>query len=214
MSPTRDTSPARNGKISGLKFSGSIETSRPIKRRTDVFVWIVTIIVIVMVIGGLIISGGSIREKIRIGQAVQQIVSLTGAIRDAASRDNMFGINNRTDLIAAVARTGQITATGSVNGLSSLTNPWDQPVTVVSIPGGQMRMETITSGRICYRLLSVFGQDPVDFGVHRIEVRGTTPNWRQVYNGTAGATAMTDLQIGAACNEGEIINIALLFNLR
>lgn len=188
-------------------------TLRPLKKRPDFFVWIVTIIVISMVTAGLVISAGAIREKIRIGEAVQQIVGLTSAIRDAAGRDNTLGVNFHDDLITAVHRTGQVSPTGSKDGMASLSNPWNEAVIAFSVPGNIMRIETEMSSRVCYRLLSVFGQDPPGFGIHRIEVRGASPNWRLVYSESMSGP-MNDTQVDAACADNQPITLALHFNLR
>jgi len=191
------------------------------KRRTfaNIPVLIFSGLVTGIVVSALWISISSIYEKIRIVQGLEKIITIVDLARNAAKTDINFMAGDRKDLLAALENSRRIKTDNVVDGIKTITNPWGNVMVAIKNTDGNIRVETIVPPHICQRFIGSFAQNPQDYGIRRVEVKGWNNAWRQVYEtdpkeNRAGASSINEATITAACADTVQANVALSFAIK
>lgn len=162
---------------------------------------------------GLWIAVWSTQEKIRLSHGVAQIMQVVNQSRELAQSYSYLGNDGHEDLLAALYRVQRLPEAREVDGVYSLTNPWEGLLFAVTMPDQMMRVETMLPPRTCRRIVDIFAENPDTLGVLRIEVKGWQQPWKTVYAADQNL-AFDDELISEVCQSAARAQVSLRLKLR
>jgi hypothetical protein len=187
--------------------------STPLTPKSDLFAIVTAVLIAVLVGGSLWISINGLIEKVRLSHQLQQVIDIVSMAHDSALAGRLDP-NNQEDLLAALGRLGNLTPTGEINGIKTLSNPWGGIVAASTVAGGKFfRLETVAPADKCRRLIDLFDQNRGALNLEQIETKDREGNWQYIY-AENGNTKPGNTKLAANCNNPVQADIILTFSLK
>jgi hypothetical protein len=169
---------------------------------------ICAVLVIAIIAGAFMLSGGAVVENLRFIGATNQILDLVSNVRVVASGQKGFAQAPGEDIWSDLEHAGQVLPTATP------LNPWKGELHAVTVANSAMRIETLLPAHDCRRLALYFlGRQPAELGLLSLQAQPETESgWSQIYPAAAGYKAETLAE--SACGNNKTVRLALIFRIR
>ncbi len=175
------------------------------------FVFVLPVLSVILF--ALWLAAAAAVENVRFAQTTSQLLSIISMLRDDAAKEPAFGLQPGEDMVATLIRRGQIVGSGN-DPQTWLLNSWRGAIRVTITQPTMARLETDLPAADCRRMALFFGRARRDAGLQRMEARGSSGNWRALYDNTAADADPEVRAIDAACGQEPQASLALLLRLR
>ncbi len=142
--------------------------------------YFVSLVVGSLIVASLWVSAAAIYHKILLVRGSNQIFDLVDTIRYVGRTDPNSIVAN-ADLLKRLEEMQKVEVTGTMNGLDTILNPWQGPVTAQSLRLSDFRIVTVVPAPVCQRLLNLFAHGVDSLKIEKVEARGMGEAWRQIY---------------------------------
>ncbi len=167
--------------------------------------------VVAAMLVAVIVAGVAGYENFRFVRGLDQYLNLIGVAQNYARLQPGFAQQPGEDILAMLARNGQITAMTEEGKAARIINPWGGEMHAMLSEPSILRIDAILPLHACRRLGMSFVKNAREFGVLEFAVHNGDEPWRLTYNGNIGR-AVSESEILQIC--GSAANVAVITTVR
>ena len=168
---------------------------------------------VVVMLAAVILVGVAGYENFRFARGLDQCLNLISVAKRYADVQPGFAQQSGEDILANLARNGQITAQTSEGHAARIVNPWGGDMHAVVTEPSVLRIDAVVPAHVCRRLGMYLTKLARDFALVEFAARDGDAPYRLAYNGnlakTIGEEDMTQI-----CGDAKTATVVAAFRLR